>query len=328
MGWRPIAGVMAAMAILGIAGPGARLAGAAETYPVKPLRFIVGPGPSSGVDIVARAIALKLSEQFGQSVIVDNRPGAGGTMAVSIVAKALPDGYTVLFATGSLVIHPALYRNLPYDIGRDLAPVMLIGIVPQVLIVHLSVAARDLREFIALARTKTGQITYGSGGVGSTNHLAAALFENMAGIRMVHVPYKGAGPAAVDLVSGQIQALFTSAVNALQHSRTGRVRALAVTTAKRSSVLPDIPTIAEAGISGYELMTWYGVLSPTGTPRAVINRINRGIATVLKLPEIQERLVADGVETVASTPEQFGALIKIELARIAKIVRDAGIKVE
>jgi tripartite-type tricarboxylate transporter receptor subunit TctC len=199
---------------------------------------------------MARAIALKLGERLGQSVIVDNRPGAGGTVAIALAAKAAPDGYTLLFVSGSLVIHPYLYRNLPYDPVRDLAPITLIGVVPQVLVVNPALAAKNMSEFIALAKDRPGQINYGSGGVGSTGHLAGELLQSMAGIRLTHVPYKGAGPAAVDLIGGQIQMLFTSAVNALQHARSGRVRVLAVTTARRSAAMPEVPTIAESALPG------------------------------------------------------------------------------
>jgi tripartite-type tricarboxylate transporter receptor subunit TctC len=304
------------------------VAHAAEPYPSKPVRFMVGPGPGSGTDIVARALALKLTERLGQAVVVDNRPGAGGTVAINVAAKAAPDGYTLLFVSGSLVIHPFIYRNLPYDPVRDLAPVTLIGVVPQVLVVNPAVPAKNMAEFIALAKDKPGQINYGSGGVGTTGHLAGALLENMAGIRMTHVPYKGAGPAANDLIGGQIQMLFTSAVNALQHSRTGRVRVLAVTTARRSAAMPEVPTIAEAALPGYELMTWYGVLSARGTPATVIARLNREIAAVVKLPDVQDKLAVDGVEAATGTPQEFAELIKTEMARIGAIVRAAKITVE
>lgn len=301
---------------------------AAEPYPAKPVRFLVGPGPNSGTDIVARAIALKLTERLGQSVIVDNRPGAGGTVATAVAAKATPDGYTLLFVSGSLVVHPFLYRNLSYDPERDLAPIILIGVVPQVLVVNPALPAQNMPEFIALTKDKPGQINYGSGGVGSTGHLAGELLQSMAGIRMTHVPYKGAGPAAVDLIGGQIQMLFTSAVNALQHSRSGRVRVLAVTTAKRSAAMPEVPTISETVLPGYELITWYGVLSPRGTPRDTIDRLNREIAAVVKLPVVQDKLAFDGVEAATGTPGQFAALIKTELARVGAIIRAAKITVE
>ena len=303
-------------------------AAAAQTYPVKPVRLIVGPGPGSGTDVVARAIALRLTERMGQSVIVDNRVGAGGTIAVATVAKSPADGYTLLFVSGSLVIHPSIYRKLPYDVERDLAPITLVGVVPQVLVVHPSLPAKSMREFLALAKKRPGEINYGSGGVGSTGHLAGELLQSNAGIKLVHVPYKGAGPAAVDVMAGQIQGLFTSAVNALQHARTGKVRMIGVTTSKRAAAIPEVPTFAESGVPDYELMTWYGVLAPAGTPRAVIDRVNQEVAGVIKLPDVQSRLVADGVEPSGNSPEQFAALIKRELARIARIIKTANIQVE
>ena len=300
----------------------------AQPYPAKPVRLIVGPGPGSGTDVVARAIALRLTERMGQSVIVENRVGAGGTIAVATVAKSPADGYTLLFVSGSLVIHPHIYRKLPYDVERDLAPITLVGVVPQVLVVHPSLPVKSMREFVALAKKRPGQINYGSGGVGSTGHLAGELLQSNAGIKLVHVPYKGAGPAAVDVMAGQIQGLFTSAVNALQHARTGKVRMIGVTTSQRAAAIPEVPTFAESGVPDYELMTWYGVLAPTGTPRAVIDRINQEIAGVIKLPDVRSRLVADGVEPSGNTPEQFAALIKRELARIGRIIQSANIQVE
>ena len=302
-------------------------AGAADSYPTKPVRFIVGPGPNSGTDIMARAIAQKLTERMGQSVIVDNRPGAGGTIAVATTAKAAPDGYTILFVSGSLVIHPFMYGKLPYDVARDLAPITLIGIVPQVLVVHPSLPAKNIAQFLALAKARPGHINYGSGGAGSTGHLAGELLQKMSGVRLTHVPYKGAGPAAVDLIAGQIDMLFTSAVNALQHSRTGRLRPLGVSTAKRSAAMPEVPTIAESGVPGYELMTWYGLLAPMGTPREAIDRLNRETEAVLKLPDVQKRLAADGVEAAPNSPEQFAALIRSEMARLEKIIREANIRI-
>ena len=297
-------------------------------YPSKPVRLIVGPAPGSGTDIVARAVAEKLSGRLGQSVIVENRPGAGGTLAVAAVAKATPDGYTLLFNSAALVIHPALYRKLPYDPVRDLAPITQLGVLPQVLVVHPSLPARNVRELVALAKTRPGEINFGSPGVGTNGHLAAELLQTMAGIRLTHVPYKGAGLAAIDLIAGNIQMLFTGAVLALQHARAGKVRTLAVTSPKRSTAMPEVPTLAEAGVPGYEMMSWYGVLAPAGTPRAVIDRMNREIAAVIELPDVLARFAADGVEPVRTTPEQFSELIKVEIARIAKIVRAAGIPAE
>jgi tripartite-type tricarboxylate transporter receptor subunit TctC len=312
----------------GIAWLGAASAAgwAAEGYPVKPVRFVVGPGPNSGTDIIARMIALKLGERLGQSVIVENRTGAGGTLAAAAVARAPADGYVMHFASGALAVHPALYRDLSYDVGRDFAPVALIAIVPQVLVVHPSLPAKSLRELLALAKRRPGEINMGSGGLGSTNHLAGELLQSMAGVRFTHIPYKGAGPAAVDLIAGQIQILFTTTVNALQHSRQGRVRPLAVSTAKRSSALPDLPTVDEAGVPGYQSMSWYGLVAPAGTPREVIARMNGEIAAVVALPDVQSKFQADGVQPELGTPEQFAQMIREEVARIAKVVKAANIQ--
>jgi tripartite-type tricarboxylate transporter receptor subunit TctC len=299
---------------------------AAEGYPAKPIRFVVGPGPNSGTDIIARMIALRLGERLGQSVLVENRTGAGGTLAAAAVARAPADGYVMHFASGALAVHPALYRDLSYDVARDFAPVALIGIVPQVLVVHPSLPAKDVRELLLLAKRRPGEINMGSGGVGSTNHLAGELLQSMAGVRFTHVPYKGAGPAAVDLIAGQIQILFTTTVNALQHSRQGRVRALAVSTAKRSGALPDLPTVSEAGVPGYQSMSWYGLVAPAGTPRDVIARINREVAAVVGLPDVQSKFQADGVQPELGSPEQFAQMIREEMARVARVVKAANIE--
>ena len=323
--WRAQSASLAGALALIVMSPGVQ---GAEGYPAKPIRFVVGPGPNSGTDIMARGIAQKLTERMGQVVIVENRTGAGGTVAVASVAKSAPDGYTILFSSGSLVVHPAIYRKLTYDVQRDFAPITLIGIVPQVLAVHPVLPVTSLREVIALAKRSPGRLNYGSGGVGSTGHLAGALFQKMAGLHITHVPYKGAGPAALDVIAGQIEMIFTSAVNALQHSRSGRLRSVAVTTTKRSTAMPEIPTFAESGLPGYDLSAWYGLLAPAGTAREVIDRLNRETAAVLKLPDVQARLAADGVEPAANTPEQFSKMITIELASMAKIIRDAGIQIE
>lgn len=298
---------------------------AADAYPSRPVRLFVGPGPGSGTDIVARAIAQKLTERMKHTVIVENRPGAGGTIAVDAVAKSAPDGHTLLFSSGSLVVNPWVYRKLPYDVVRDLAPIILVGVVPQVLIVHPSVPARNVRELIALAKRLPGQVTSGSGGIGSTGHLAAEFFQSAAGIRLNHVPYKGAGPAGTDLISGNIEMLFTAVVHAQQLSRARSVRLLAVTSLKRLTTMPEIPTMDESGVPGYEMASWYGVLTSKGTPRSVIDLLNQEIGQVLNLPEINQRLKADSVELAISTPEEFAVFIKTQMALAGKIVSTAKI---
>lgn len=313
------AALLATVAVL--IAPSAAIA--AESFPSKPVRLLVGPGPGSGTDTVARAIAQKLTERTKHNFIVENRPGAGGTIATDATAKASPDGHTLLFSSGSLVVTPWVYKKLPYDVVQDLDPVILVGVVPQVLIVHPSVPAKNVRELIALAKKRPGELTAGSGGVGTTNHLALELFATSAGIRLTHVPYKGAGPAGTDLISGNIMMLFTSVVHVQQLSRTRTVRPLAVTSLKRLSTLPDLPTMHESGLPGYEMGSWYGVLTAKGTPRPVVDYLNREIRGVLSLPDISQRLKADSVELAMSTPDEFGAFIKAQLERVGKIIQAA-----
>lgn len=313
------AALLAAVAVL-IATSAAN---AAESFPSKPVRLLVGPGPGSGTDTVARAIAQKLTERTKHNFIVENRPGAGGTIATDATAKASPDGHTLLFSSGSLVVTPWVYKKLPYDVVRDLDPVILVGVVPQVLIVHPSVPAKNVRELIALAKKRPSELTAGSGGVGTTNHLALELFATSAGIRLTHVPYKGAGPAGTDLISGNIMMLFTSVVHVQQLSQTRTVRPLAVTSLKRLSTLADLPTMHESGLPGYDMGSWYGVLTAKGTPRPVVDYLNREIRGVLSLPDISQRLKADSVELAMSTPDEFGAFIKAQLERVGKIIQAA-----
>ncbi len=301
----------------------------AASYPTKPVRILVGQGGAGGgADTVARAVAQKLTERLGQSMVVENRPGAGGAIAAAAVTKAPADGYTLLFASGSLIVLPSLYRKLPYDTVRDLAPIGLLGVSPQVLVVHPSVPVKNARELVALAKRRPGQINFGSGGVGTTGHLAAELLKSMTGASITHVAYKGGAPAILAVMAGEIEMMFASAPNAAQHSRTGRIRALGVSSPKRSTALPDVPTIAESGVPGYELMTWYGMLGPVGTPREAVERLNRELAAVVQMPDVISRFAADGVEPAPGTPEQFGNLIKADLARVAKIVREAKIEIE
>ncbi len=300
-------------------------AAAAEPYPSRTIRMIVGPGPGSGTDIVARSIAQKLTERMKHTTIVENRPGAGGTIATDAVAKSAPDGHTLLFSSGSLVVTPWIYRKLPYDVVKELDPVILVGIVPLVLVVHPSLPARNTKELIAFAKRQPGQVIAGSGGVGTTNHLALELLQSSAGIKVTHVPYKGAGPAGNDLIAGNIFMLFASVVNVQQLQRTRSVRPLAVTSLKRSSAMPELPTLHESGVPGYEMGSWYGVLTPAGTPRPIIDRLNQEFRGVLSLPDISMRLKADSVEIAMGTPQEFAEYIKSQLDRVGKIIRAAGI---
>ena len=309
-------------ALAGISSPTVE---AAESYPVRTVRMIVGPGPGSGTDVVARAIAQKLTERMKHTVFVENRPGAGGTIATDAVAKSAPDGHTLLFSSGSLVVTPWVYRKLPFDVVKDLDPIVLVGVVPQVLIVHPSVPAKNVRELIALAKRLPGELAAGSGGIGTTGHLATELFQSSAGIHLTHVPYKGAGPAGTDLIAGNIVMLFTAVVHAQRLSRARTVRLLGVTSLTRLKAMPELPTLNESGVPGYEMGSWYGVLAASGTPRPVIERLNREFSGVLNLPDINERLKADSVELLMSTPEEFGAFIKTQLERVGKIIRAAKI---
>ena len=298
-----------------------------QTYPSKTLRLIVPFPPGGGNDIVGRLLAQRLGESLGQQIIVDNRGGAGGTIGTEATAKAAPDGHTLLVNNISLAVNATLYPKLPYDTLRDLAPVALVGRQANFLVVHPSLPARSVREFLALARAKPGQLIYASGGVGTAGHLATELLTMMTGIRMVHVPYKGLGPALTDLAGGHVQLTITTLASALPQMKSGRFRALAVTTAQRSSFFPDVPTLSEAGVPGYEFSTWYGLLVPAGTPRPIVERLNRETAKLLA-STLKEQFAAQGLEGSASTPEEFGAYLRNEVVKWGKVVRQSGAKVD
>lgn len=296
------------------------------SFPERPIRFIAANAPGGGLDITARAIAPKLSAAFGQQVIVDNRAGAAGSIASDIVAKSTPDGYTLLVsALGGLAVNTHLYKGLSYHPLRDLAPITWATSGSNVLVVHPSVPARSVQELIALAKAQPGKLSYGSSGAGNAGHLAGELFNSMAGIKMVHIPYKGGAPAMVDLLAGQIQLIFSSAPTAVPQVKAGRIRGLAVTTAGRSVILPELPTIAEAGLPGFEADNWYGVVTTMKTPRAVIDRLNTEIARALHATDVTQLLLAQGLEVRTSTPQEFGAYMKSEFDKWARVIRDAGI---
>ena len=302
--------------------------GHAQAYPAKPIRLIIPFAPGGGTDITGRAIAQKLGETFGQTVLVDNRPGANGTIAVETAVKSPADGYTLTMITGSHAVNSTLYPKLSYDLVRDLAPITQATSQPYALIIHPSVPAQSLKELIALARSRPGAINYGSSGTGGFSQLAGAMLASQAGIQITHVPYRGGSPAMTDVIGGQIQMLFSTILQSHTHIRAGRLRALAVTTQKRSRGLPEVPTMVEAGLANYVVAGWYGVLAPAQTPRPVIDRLNREIVRILQLPDVVERLAADGSEPVGSTPEAFGAHIRAEIARWRQVIQDAGIKAE
>jgi tripartite-type tricarboxylate transporter receptor subunit TctC len=302
-------------------------AATAAQWPERPIRMLVGFAPGGGTDATARAIAPKMTELLGQQVIVDNRPGATGNIATDIVSKSNPDGYTILMGTiAALAINPALYAKLPFDPVKDLAPVTRAVDSTNVLVLHPSVPAKSVKELVALAKVKS--LNAGSSGVGGAGHLALELFNLQTGVKIVHVPYKGGGPAMIDLLGGNIQLIFATAASAVGHIKSGKIRALAVTTLKRSPLVPDLPTVEETGLKGFEANNWYGVLVPAKTSRAIIMRLNQDITTALLTPDIKELLFKQGLDSAPESPEAFGAYIKSEIAKWAKVVKAAGLKAD
>ena len=302
----------------------AGVAGAAE-FPTKPVRLVIGFAPGGGTDTTARALSTKLTTSFGQQVIVDNRPGHSGTIAADIVSQATPDGHTVLLGTIALVINPSLSEKMPFDTLKDLAPVTRAVDSTNILIVHPSVPAKSVKELIALAKAKP--LNGGSSGIGGTGHLAVELFNLQAGTKITHVPYKGGGPAMLDLLAGNIQLIFATAASSIGHIKAGKARPLAVTTAKRSSLVPELPTVAEAGVPGFEANNWNGFFVPAKTPRPIINRLNKELAAALSLPDIKEFLFKQGLDAAPGTPEAFGAYMKAEMDKWAKVIKASGVKV-
>ena len=302
---------------------------ALAAYPDKPVRFIM-PYPAGGsIDTAGRAVAQKLAENFGQQIVIDNRTGAGGIVGTETGARAAPDGYTlVMGGTGTLALSPHLHRNLPYDPVRDFAPVTLLIASPYVLVVHPSVAANSVKELVALAKARPGQINYASGGNGSAPHFASEMFNAAAGIKLTHIPYKGSTPAVIDLIGGQVQVMFTGIPSVLANIKSNRVRALAVTGKTRTAALPDTPTVIESGVPGYEVSPWFGVLVPARTPPAIVATLNRGIVNVLRTPALRERFALEGVDPVGDTPEHFAAYIKEEIVKWGKVVKTTGMRVE
>jgi len=296
----------------------------AAQWPTRPIRFVLGPAP----DVLPRMVGQKLGEVWGQQVVVDQRPGAGGIIAGEIVAKAPPDGYTWLMSTGAYTTLVGLYPKLPYDFVRDLAPVTLMATIPFVVVVHPSVQATTLQEFINLARSRPGKLNYASGGTGTTSHLAGEMFKSMAKVDVVHVPYKGVGPAVIDLLGGQVQMMFAIMQGAMPSVKAGKLRALAVSSAKRSASAPEVPTIAESGVPGYEFISWNAVHVPAGTPRPIVGAIHDEIVKVLAQPDVKERMFGLGLEVASGTPAELGALVKSDIAKWTKVIREAGIKVD
>jgi len=302
----------------------------AQSYPSKPIRLVVPYPPGGPLDIMARAIGQKLTEAWHQPVVVDNRAGAGGNIGADLVAKSPADGYTLLMgAVATHAINPTLYAKIPYDPVKDFAPVALVAQVPNILVVNPAVPAKSVKELVELARAKPGYLNFGSGSTGSTGHLAGELFKTMAGVQMVHIPYKGGAPAMADLLAGQVQLMFDNLANALPNVRAGRLRALAVTTLARSPAMPDLPTMAESGLPGFDLTTWFGLMVPAGTPPEIVVKLNAEIVRALNAKDMRERLEKMGAEPPANnTPEHFAAFIRAEAGKYAKVVKDSGAKVE
>jgi tripartite-type tricarboxylate transporter receptor subunit TctC len=301
---------------------------AAEMYPARPIRLIVPFPPGGGNDIVARIVAVRLGEGLGQQIVIDNRGGAGGTIGTDMTAKAPPDGYTVLVNNISLAVNQTLFQKLPYDTLRDLAPVSLVGRQPNVVVVHPGVAAKNVKELIALARAKPGQVNYGSGGNGTASHLATEMLKLMTRIDLVHVPYKGLGPALTDLMGGRLELIISTLASAMPQMKAGKLRPLAVTTSRRSSFFPEVPTMDEGGVKGYEFSTWYGLLVPAGTPKAIVDKLNAEAKQVVSSPAVKEQFVAQGLEPTASTPQEFGAYLKSEVAKWGKVIKASGATTE
>lgn len=300
----------------------------AQTFPSKPVRIIVAFPPGGGTDIVARIMSPKMSENLGQQVVIDNRAGAAGIVGTELAAKSPADGYTMFMGTlGNLSVNPLLYSKLPFDVGRDFVPLTLVVSVTFVLYVHPSVPVKTVKDLIALAKSRPGQINYASSGNGGAPHLAAELLNSMAGVKMIHVPYKGSGPSFIDLLGGQVPLTFDSMVQGLQYVKSGRLRAVAVLGPRRSPVLPDVPTVGET-LPGYEVVNWFGMVVPAATPRDIVTRLNTETVKVLRMSDIRERLMANGAEPVGSTPDEFGAFMKSESAKWARVIKEANIRAE
>ncbi len=301
----------------------------AQTYPSKPIRLIVPFPPGGSADILARAIGQKAGEGLGQPFVVENRPGAGTAIGADALAKSAPDGYAVMIGTvSSHAINPALNPKLPFDPLKDFTPVSLVATIPFAMIVHPSVPAKNVQEFIALAKAKPGSLNYSSAGNGTSNHLAGELLKSMARVDIVHVPYKGSAPALNDLIAGQVSLMFDLVLTAAPHVKSGAVRGLAVTGAQRSSALPELPTVAESGVPGYEVSAWFGIFAPAGLAQSVVQRLNAEFVKGLQQPDLRQRLASQGAEPLTSTPDEFGSYLRSEIAKWAKVVKESGMKVD
>lgn len=299
----------------------------AQTYPAKTVRMVVGYPPGGPTDLIARIVSQKLSESWGQQVIVDNRPGASGMIGAELTVRAAPDGYTLLMVPVTYAVTPSLYSKMTYDAARDLAPVAQVAAAPFILVVHPTLPVKTVKDLIALARSKPGQLNYASASTGGMPHLAGELFNTMTGVKMIHIPYKGAAPATTDLLAGQVQLMFNNMLSAMPQVKNGRLRAIAVTSTKRSAAAPELPSIAET-VPGYEASGWYAALAPAATPRELIAKINNDMNRIMKMPDVTQRLAGDGVEAVGTTPEQFGTYLRAEIAKWGKVVKASGAKAD
>ncbi len=313
--------------VLALAAAGPQTA-PAQSYPAKAVRIVVPFPPGAGADIVTRLIAVKLGSAFGQQFVVDNRAGAAGHIGAEVAAHAAPDGYTLLSTPASIVISRSLYPKLNYDIEKDLDPVALIASAPFVLVVHPSLPVRNVKELIALARAKPGELYFASTGNGGTPHLATEIFKMQAKIDIVHVPYKGTPPAVTDLLSGQVQLMFANTLSVLPHVRSGRLRALAISSSKRSAAAPELPTVAESGMPGFDVSTWFGMLAPRGTPKEIIDRLDGEVRKIVQMADVRARLISQGADPIGSTPEEFRAYLKSELVKWEKAVKAVGVRIE
>ena len=316
--------ILAALAVMAPAG-----AQAATAYPSKPIRLLVGFPPGGSTDILSRQVGVRLAESLGQQVVIDNRAGAAGNLASELVARGNPDGYTLLMATvSSHGINPGLYKKVPYDPVADFAPVTLIASYPLILAVNPGVPVKNVKELIALAKGKPGALRFGSSGNGSPGHLSGEIFKNMAGIDIVHVPYKGGAPSTLAVLSGEVQITFATLPGAMPHIKSGKLNGPAVTTAKRSPTLPEVPTIAESGLPGFDISSWAGLMAPAGTPKSVVLMLNAATVKALASHDMRERLAGEGAEPVGNTPEQFAAFVKAELAKWAQAIKQAGAQID
>ena len=299
----------------------------AQAWPSKPVTLVVPFPPGGTTDVIARALAERLTQALGQTVIVESKPGAGATLGADMVAKSRPDGHTLLMGAVHHTIAPSIYKKLPYDFQKDFAPVSTVALVPNVLVINASTPAKNVKEFVALARSKPG-MSYGSNGNGTAQHLIGTQFQNLTGVELVHVPYKGSGPLTTDLLGNQIALSFDTVTPVLQHIRSGKLRALAVTTAKRSSALPDVPTLDEAGLKGFDIGTWFGVLAPAATPKDIVARLNAEIVKAVQSPELRKRMDEIGAEPIGNSSEAMAQQIKDETAKFARLVKDAKVVIE